>query len=77
MPDLHFGQESHPGPSVEGHMSTVDCSTELFCQVDDRLPAVPNHPQACLGPSEVVTLARLQALKGAGNLACYRWLVRD
>ena len=58
-------------------MTTVDFITELFCQVDDRLKAVPKHPQAGLWPSEVVTLAMLQALKGVGNRAFYRWLVRD
>ena len=58
-------------------MTTVDFITERFCQVDDRLKGVPKHPQACLWPSEVVTLARLHALKGVGNRAFYRWLVRD
>ena len=38
---------------------------------------VPNHPQASLYPSEVVTLGVLYALKGAGKRAFYRWLVRD
>jgi len=58
-------------------MTTVDFITELFCQVDDRLRGVPKHPQACLWPSEVVTLAMLHALKGVGNRAFYRWLERD
>jgi len=58
-------------------MTTVDFITELFCQVDDRLRGLSKHPQACLWPSEVVTLAMLQALKGVGNRAFYRWVVRD
>jgi hypothetical protein len=58
-------------------MTTVDFITELFCQVDDRLKGAPKHPQAGLWPSEVVTLAMLHALKGVGNRAFYRWLVRD
>ncbi len=58
-------------------MTTVDFITGLFCRVDDRMQAVPKHPQAHLYPSEVVTLALLFALKGVGDRAFYRWLVRD
>lgn len=60
-------------------MSTHDFITELFCRVDDRLQALGQrkHAQARLWPSEVVTLALLFALKGAGERAFYRWLVRD
>ena len=58
-------------------MTTVDFITGLFCRIDDRLQAVPQHPQAHLAPSEVVTLALLFALKGVGDRAFYRWLVRD
>src|SRR5512143_3429665 len=58
-------------------MTTVDFITDLFCQVDDRLRSVPKHPQACLWPSEVVTLAMLHTLKGVSTRAFYRWLVRD
>jgi hypothetical protein len=50
---------------------------ELFCQVDDAMPDAEKHSQACLYPSEVVTLALLFALKGVGNRAFYRWLKRD
>ena len=64
-------------PSVEAHMTPVDLITERFCQVDDRLRRVPKHPQACLWPSEVVTLAMLHALKGVGTRAFYPWRVRD
>src|SRR5947199_9329048 len=63
-------REEHP-------MTTVDFITELFCRGDDRMQDVPHHPQAHLYPSEVVTLALLFALKGAGDRAFYRWLVRD
>jgi hypothetical protein len=58
-------------------MTTIDFITELFCQVDDRMKGLPKHPQSRLWPSEVVTLAMLHALKGVGNRAFYRWLVRD
>ena len=58
-------------------MTTIDCITALFCQVDDHLPGIPKHPEAHLWPSEVVTLGLLHALKGVGNRAFYRWLTRD
>jgi hypothetical protein len=47
---------------------------ELFCRVDEKMTDVKKHSQACLYPSEVVTLALLFALKGCGNRAFYRWL---
>lgn len=58
-------------------MTTVDFITELFCRIDDQMKNVKKHPQALLYPSELVTLGVLQALKGAGNRAFYRWLTRD
>ncbi len=58
-------------------MSTEEFIIGLFCRVDAHIGAVPKHPQALLYPSEVVTLALLFALKGVGERACYRWLVRD
>jgi hypothetical protein len=58
-------------------MTTEDFIIELFCRVDDQMGIVPKHSQASLYPSEVVTLAFLFALKGVGNRAFYRWLVRD
>src|SRR6266446_4360919 len=54
-----------------------DFITALFSEVDDQLRALPKHPEARLGPSEVVTLGLLHALKGVGNRAFYRWLTRD
>ena len=48
-------------------MSTVEFITALFFEVDEQLRAIPNHPEAHLWPSEVVTLGLLQALKGVGN----------
>jgi hypothetical protein len=50
---------------------------DLFCRVDDAMPAAKKHTQANLYPSEVVTLALLFALKGVGNRAFYRWVKRD
>ena len=58
-------------------MTTVELITALFYEVDEQLHVIPQHPQAHLWPSEVVTLGRLHALKGVGNWAFYRWLTRD
>ncbi len=58
-------------------MTTVEFITALFCEVDEQLRAIPKHPDARLGPSEVVTLGLLHALKGVGNRGFYRWLTRD
>ncbi len=58
-------------------MTTVDFITDLFCRIDDQMPGVPKHSQAKLWPSEVITLGILHALKGVGNRAFYRWLIRD
>ena len=62
---------------VEHPTTTVDFITALFCRIDDKMQAVPKHPQAHLYPSEVVTIALLFALKGVGPRAFYRWLARD
>jgi hypothetical protein len=58
-------------------MTTVDFIIALFFEVDEQLRAIPKHPEAHLWPSEVVTLGLLHALKGGGNRAFYRWLMRD
>lgn len=58
-------------------MTTEDFIIALFCRVDNAMPNAQKHSQASLYPSEVVTLAILFALKGVGNRAFYRWLVRD
>ena len=42
-------------------MTTIDFITDLFCRIDDAMRAFPKHPQACLWPSEVVTLGILHA----------------
>jgi hypothetical protein len=47
---------------------------ELFCRVDDLLPNEPEHQQAKLSLSELVTLGLLFALKGTSQHAFYRWL---
>jgi hypothetical protein len=36
--------------------TTIEFITALFCQVDDHLAGLPNHPEAHLWPSAVVTL---------------------
>jgi hypothetical protein len=58
-------------------MTTWDFIIVLFYQVDEQMHDMPQHPHASLWPSEVVTLGLLQALKGGGNRAFYRWLTRD
>jgi hypothetical protein len=61
-------------------MTTIDFITELFCHIADRLAQADKeqkHSQAKLYPSEVVTLALLYTLKGVGQRAFWRWLVRD
>jgi hypothetical protein len=49
----------------------------LFYEIDEQLRAIPQHPEAHLWSSEVVTLELLHAFKGVGNRAFYRWLTRD
>ena len=57
-------------------MTTEDFIIALFCRVDDRMKNVPNHSQASLWPSELVTIGLLFAVKGVGQQAFYRWLRR-
>lgn len=61
-------------------LPTEDLIIALFCRVDDLLNEHERnrkHSQAKLFPSEVVTLALLFALRGSGQRAFYRWLLRD
>lgn len=58
-------------------MTTEDFIIELFCWIDDQMPAIAKHSQAKLYPSEVVTIGVLFALKGGYFRAFYRWLARD
>jgi len=58
-------------------VTTEDFIIELYCRVDDRMRDVPQHSQALLHPSELVTLAFMFAIKGVGNRAFDRWLRRD
>jgi hypothetical protein len=58
-------------------MTTWDFIIALFYHVDEQMHTIPKHPEAHLWPSEVVTLGLLHALKGVGNRAFYRWLMRD
>lgn len=58
-------------------MNTETIIIYIFCKVDDRMPAIPKHPQAKLYPSELVTIGILFALKGGYFRAFYRWLKRD
>ncbi|BCM94161.1 hypothetical protein IAD21_06064 [Abditibacteriota bacterium] len=58
-------------------MTSFDFTVELFCRVDDVLKDEKKHVLAELHPSEVVTLGMLQALRGEGNRAFYRWVVKE
>lgn len=58
-------------------MTTQDFTLALFCRIDDALFDQPKHVLAALHPSEVVTLAMLQALRGEGNRAFYRWVKKE
>ena len=58
-------------------MTTEDFIIDLFCRIDDQMKDVPKHSQAHLWPSETVTVDVLWGLKGVGERAFYRWLVRD
>ncbi len=55
-------------------MTSVDFITELFCKVDDMMKDIPNHSQAALHPSELVTIGVLYAFKGVGCRPFYRWI---
>jgi len=58
-------------------MTTVECITTLFYEVDEQMHAIPKPPEVHLWPSEVGTLGLLHALKGVGNRAFSRWLTPD
>ena len=58
-------------------MTTEDIILQIFCFVDDQMPAIKKHPQAKLYPSELVTIGILFSLKGGFFRAFYRWLKRD
>ena len=58
-------------------MTTEDIITTIFCTVDDEMNGVPNHSQASLAPSELVTVGLLYAIKGVGTRPFYRWLFNN
>lgn len=58
-------------------MTCSDFTLALFCRVDDVLREQKKHPLAELHPSEIVTLGMLQALRGEGNRAFYRWVQKE
>ena len=55
-------------------MRCEDFIIELFCRVDDAMIDEPQHSQAKLAPSEIVTLALVFVIKGVKKRAYYRWL---
>lgn len=58
-------------------MTTEDFIIDLFCRIDDQMKAIPKHSQAHLWSSETFTVGVLWKLKGGGEPAVYRRLVRD
>ena len=58
-------------------MTHEDFIIDLFCRVDDAMKDVPQHRQAALWPSEIVTVGLLFAVKGVGQRAFYRWISRN
>ena len=52
----------------------ADFVTELYCQIDDALPDVPQHSPAILSLSELITIGVLQAMKQVTQRAFYHWL---
>ena len=55
-------------------MNIVEFITELYCKIDDALPAVPQHSQAVLSISELVSIGILHAVKNVSRRSFYRWL---
>ena len=55
-------------------MNIADFITELYCKIDDTLPEAPQHSQAILSISEVVTIGVLHAMKNVKQRPCYSWL---
>jgi len=68
---------THLSRERSSFMTTEEIIIQIFCAVDDEMSAMPKHPQACLYPSELVTIGLLFALKGGHFRAFYRWLSRD
>jgi len=58
-------------------MTTEDVIIDWFCRIDDHMQESPKHSQAHRWPSETVTVGVLFGLKGVGERAFSRWLVRD
>ena len=55
-------------------MNIADFITELYCKIDDALPEVPQHSQALLSVSELVTIGVLHAIKNVKQRPFYHWL---
>ena len=58
-------------------MTAQDFTVALFCRVDEAMPEARKHLLSKLHPSEVVTLGLLQALRGEGIRAFYRWVYKE
>src|SRR4030095_5129224 len=57
---LHAGRQRDTLPGTEEPMITIEFITALFYEVDEQLHASPNHPEAHLWPSEVVTMGLVE-----------------
>jgi hypothetical protein len=55
-------------------VNIADFITELYCQIDDARPNVPQHSPAILSRSELIPIGVRHALKPVTQRAFYRWL---
>ena len=58
-------------------MTIEESIIAVFCEIDNRIPEMPKHPQAKLYLRELVTIGVLFVLRGGYFRAFYRWLQRD
>jgi hypothetical protein len=64
-------------PEAESRRTTGELLTAWFYEVDEPLRALPQPPEAPLGPREGGPLGRLHALKGGGHRPGSRGWTRD
>ena len=75
--EVLYAVSCHTNNGRRNLRTTEEFIIDLFCRIDDAMKGIPKHSQSNLFPSEIVTLGILFALKGVGNRAFYRWLIRD
>ena len=63
----------HTIPEAADAVNSTSFSAELYCRVNDAIADAPQHSQAILSISEVVSIGILYAAKGVGQRAFYTW----